>query len=49
MDSIARLWNTLPTALQDPVALAVPVFLVMLAVLIVRPSGLFGTVEVHRV
>jgi sterol desaturase/sphingolipid hydroxylase (fatty acid hydroxylase superfamily) len=31
VETIAAWWDTLPPALQDPVALAVPVFLVMLA------------------
>jgi hypothetical protein len=31
MQTIAAWWDAVPTALQDPVALAVPVFLVMLA------------------
>jgi sterol desaturase/sphingolipid hydroxylase (fatty acid hydroxylase superfamily) len=31
VETIAAWWDTVPTALQDPVALAVPVFLVMLA------------------
>lgn len=31
MDTVADLWNAIPEALRDPVALAIPVFLVMLA------------------
>ena len=31
METVAAWWDTVPSALQDPVALAVPVFLVMLA------------------
>lgn len=31
MDTLAELWNAIPEALRDPVALAIPVFLVLLA------------------